>query len=230
MKRLLTIVRVSELADIAHRLVGLFHQENELQTDTFLKNLFEKIDTQATALSVAIKKEVAVSKLEEADNLRDETIMNLSNILLGYRSMRSPEIRESAEKLYAVFDRYGTKITRENYSSESAHIESLLRDFSATELQEAIGKLLGVSDTIEELRTRQTAFHTERMAYEKSVSEQEFDESATALKKPLLGLINTKLISYLAALQEESTYANFAKVVSQVIDDANATINRRGKK
>ncbi|MFJ1473050.1 DUF6261 family protein [Capnocytophaga cynodegmi] len=230
MKRLLTIVRVSELADIAHRLVGLFHQENELQTDAFLKNLFEKIDTQATALSVAIKKEVAVSKLEEADNLRDETIMNLSNILLGYRSMRSLEIRESAEKLYAVFDRYGTKITRENYSSESAHIESLLRDFSATELQEAIGKLLGVSDTIEELRTRQTAFHTERMAYEKSVSEQGFDESATALKKPLLGLINTKLISYLAALQEESTYANFAKVVSQVIDDANATINRRGKK
>ncbi|CEN47187.1 conserved hypothetical protein [Capnocytophaga canimorsus] len=64
----------------------------------------------------------------------------------------------------------------------------------------------------------------------KSVSEQEFDESATALKKPLLGLINTKLISYLAALQEESTYTNFSKVVSQVIDDANTTINRRGKK
>lgn len=222
--------RVSEVADIALRLVGLYAQETTLQTDVFLKNLFVEIEKQASELSKAIKKEAAISKLEEADNLRDETIINLNNILIGYRSMRSAEIKESAEKLYAIFERYGTKITRENYSSESAHIESLLRDLSATELQDAIGKLLGVSDTIEELRTRQTAFHSERMAYEKALSVQGATASATSLKKQLIEIINTKLVSYLSALQEEASHSDFAKVVAQVIDSANETVLRRNKK
>ena len=230
MKKIQTIIRVSEIADVAQRLVGLFKQETTLQNDTFLKNLFAQIEIQGTALSVAIKKETAVSRLEEVDALRDETIMNLNNILIGYRSMRSLEIKEKAEKVYAVFQRYGTRIVRENYASESAHIESLLRDLSATDLQEAINGLSGVADTISELRERQTAFHTEQMAYEKALSQQGVSASASSFKKPLLELINTKLVSFFIAMKDEATYENFAQVVAQVIDNINETISRRAKK
>lgn len=222
--------RVSELADIANRLVQLFGQQAELQSDWFLKKLFANIESQANALSVAIKREMAVSKLEEADNLRDETVINLSNILKGYKSMPSAEIRESADKLYSVFERYGTKITRENYSSASAHIDSLLRDLSVAELEESINKLSGISETIEELRSRQSAFSSKRMAYEKAISAREAEASATSLKRPLLSTINTKLVNYLTALREENKYVNFYQVVAQVIDDANTTVARRSKK
>lgn len=223
-------IRVSEIADVAHRLVNIFAKEASLQNDVFLKNLFAKIELQATAISIAIKKETAVSKLEEADNLRDETIINLHNILVGYRSMRTREIKESAEKIYAVFERYGTKITRENYSSESGHIESLLRDLAATDLQEAIGKLSGVAETIEELRTRQKAFHTEQQTYEKALSAQGTSESATALKKTLLELINNKLVYFLIATNTEAHYQNLSNLVAQIINSTNETILRRSKK
>lgn len=230
MKKLNSKARVSEVADVAHRLVGQFAQETTLQNDAFLKGVFTKMKAQTTEISVALKKEAAISRLEEADDLRDETIGNFKQILLGYKAMRSAEIKGWAERLYAVFDRYGMRITRENYSSESAHIESLLRDLSASDLQDAINGLSGVAETIEELRTRQTAFHTERMAYEKAVSQQGATASATSLKKPMLELINTKLVSFLTATQEEEPYKKFAGVVAQVIGEMNETVSRRNKK
>lgn len=229
MKKINHKVRVSEVADIAHRIVTLFKEETGLQKETFLKNLFAEMEKQVLNLSESIKKEIAVSRLEELDGLRDETIFNLHNILVGYRSIRIAEVKEKAEKLYAVFKRYGTKITRESYASASAHIEALLKDLSATDLQEAINGLLGVSETIEELRTRQANFRTEQMAYEKALSLQQATESATTLKKPLMDLINVKLVSFFTATKEEEAYKNFAQLVSQVIDNANESITRRAK-
>ncbi|MDO4228667.1 MAG: DUF6261 family protein [Capnocytophaga sp.] len=223
-------IRVSEAADVSSRLVSLFAAEVNLQKDSFLKNLFDKIEEQTEAISMAIKKETAVSKLEEADNLRDETIFNLNNILVGYRSMRSVEIKESAEKVYAVFQRYGTRLTRENYSSASAHIDSLLRDLAVPEIDAAVEKLAGVEETIEELRVRQNAFHNERMAYEKALSVQETIATATSIKKPLLDLINGKLVTFLTAMEGEARYENLTKVITQVIDSANEIISRRNKK
>lgn len=230
MKKINNKIRVSETANIAKRLVELFKQEKELQKDVFLKKLFSEIETQQLSLSEAMKKEMAVSKLEELDALRDETIFNLHNILLGYRSMRMPEVKEKADKLYTIFQRYGTGIARENYASASGHIESLLKDFSSPDLEEVISGLMGVSETIEELKTRQSTFHTEQMAYEKALSVQQNTASATTLKKPLLDLINTKLVSFFIATQEDEPYKSFAKVVNQVIDNANETITRRSKK
>lgn len=229
MKKINHKVRVSEVADIAHRIVTLFKEETGLQKETFLKNLFAEMEKQVLNLSESIKKEIAVSRLEELDGLRDETIFNLHNILVGYRSMRSAEIKEKAEKLYVIFQRYGTATTRESYATASAHIEALLKDFSATELQETIEGLSGVSETIEELRTRQANFRTEQMAYEKALSLQQATASATTLKKPLLDLINTKLVSFFTATQDDAPYKNFAKVLNQVIDSLNESIARRAK-
>lgn len=223
-------IRIAEVADVATRLVNVYAEETNLQNDVFLKSLFEKIDTQAKAISAAIKKETVVSKLEELDKLRDETIYNLNNILVGYRSMRVAEIKESAEKIYAVFERYGTKITRENYSSGSAHIESLLRDLDATELEEAIGKLSGVSETIEELRTRQKEFQTEQKTYEKALSAQETSATASSFKKPIMELINGKLVAFLTAMKGEERYENLTNHITQIIDRANETVSRRTKK
>lgn len=230
MKKLNSKLRVSEMEDFATRLVERFKEEQSLANDAFLKLLFEELEAKATEISVAIKRETATSKLDAADKLRDETIRNLNNVLQGYRSISLPEIKESADKLYTVFDRYGIKITRESYSSESAHIKSLLRDFAAEDLQPAIEKLLGVAETIEELRTRQEAFQNERVAYDKALAEQGSKASATVLKKPLVDLINVKLIPFLTAMGQSEVYKNFSGTVSQLVENTNSAIARRTKK
>lgn len=230
MKRLNSKIRVSELADHSLRMVGFYKKEIPLSVDAFLSPLFAEIERKTIALSTAIKKENIISKLEEVDEQRDETIRNLRYILQGYKAMRPPVIKAAATALLAIFDRYGVKITRESYASESAHIESMLRDFSTPEAQENINKLAEVGETIEELRQRQTAFHTEKMAYEKSLSEMKGTASATSLKKPLLDLINLKLVSFLTAMKEVSAYTNLALVIEQIIKEANEITTKRGKK
>ncbi|MDO4224825.1 MAG: DUF6261 family protein [Bergeyella zoohelcum] len=229
MKRLKTTIRVSELADTSLRMVDLFKKETTLTNDAFLKPLFTEIEEKTTALSIAIKKESAVSKLEEADELRDETIRNLYAILKGYKAMRNPQTKASATDLLEVFKRYGVEITRESYASESAHIESMLRDFSLAENLPKVEQLTEVKETIDELRERQTAFHNERLKYETALAETGSVAAATTLKKPLLQLINVKLVSFLTAMKEVEAYKNFAEIILQVIKDANELIAKRKK-
>lgn len=222
-------MRISELADTSLRIVDFYKKETALAEDTFLKPLLAEISEKTSAISAAIKKENTLSKLEDTDELRDETIKNLYSILNGYKAMRSAEIKASGEFLLTIFDKYGLKITRESYASESAHIESMLTDFSSEEAKKHIAKLSEVAETIAELRQRQTAFHTERMAYEQSLSHAKNTASASSLKKPLLDLINGKLVSFLTAMGQEGAYKNLYAVIEQVIKDANELTARRRK-
>ncbi len=170
MKKLSTKIRISELADVSARLVALFKGEKSLAEDVFLKPLFAQIEEKSVALSVAIKKESVISKLDELDGLRDDTIRDLRSALAGYASLRTAEIKESAEQLLAIFDRYGLKIVKENFSEESGHIESMLRDFSEAPAKALVEKLGGIKEILQELQERQSAFNTERVAYEKTLS------------------------------------------------------------
>ncbi len=230
MKKLSTKIRISELADVSARLVALFKGEKSLAEDVFLKPLFAQIEEKSVALSVAIKKESVISKLDELDGLRDDTIRDLRSALAGYASLRTAEIKESAEQLLAIFDRYGLKIVKENFSEESGHIESMLRDFSEAPAKALVEKLGGIKEILQELQERQSAFNTERVAYEKTLSVQAATPSASVLKKPLLELLNAKLLSFLTAMKEQENYRGFAAGVARFIDEMNETIARRGKK
>ncbi len=230
MKKLSTKIRISELADVSARLVALFKGEKSLAEDVFLKPLFAQIEEKSVALSVAIKKESVISKLDELDGLRDDTIRDLRSALAGYASLRTAEIKESAEQLLAIFDRYGLKIVKENFSEESGHIESMLRDFSEAPAKALVEKLGGIKEILQELQERQSAFNTERVAYEKTLCVQGAATSASVLKKPLLELLNAKLLSFLTAMKEQENYRGFAAGVARFIDEMNETIARRGKK
>lgn len=230
MKKLDAKIRVAELADVSARLVEIYKSETSLVEDSFFKPLFDQIKERALALSIAIKKENAISKLEELDEQRDNTIRDLKNALVGYASLRTAEIRGSAEQLLTIFERYGLKVIRENYASQSGHIDSMLRDFSTEPALALVEKLADVKEILEELQERQTAFNTERMAYEKSLSELGTTPSASSLKKPLLDLLNVKLMNYLIATKEVEKYQSFAATVAQAFDEMNETIARRSKK
>lgn len=229
MRKLDARARTTEVDDVSDRLLVLYRKETKLQTDTFLKEVFAEIETLSAQITEAIKRDLVFSKLEDADLQRDHIVRSLHNVLVGYRSMSVASLKEHGEKLYAVFSKYGVKITKESYATESSLIESLLQDLSAADLQSAIGGLSGVSELITELRTAQTAFNELRAEYEKALSVQKTGMSASALKKPLLEAINAKLITYLAAMRiaKAADYEAFAKAISQTIEMTNTAIKRR---
>lgn len=225
-------VRVTELGDTALRLVELYKREELLKNDMFLVKIFVEIEEKAQEITIAVKRDIVYSKLEEADTKRDKAIRVFSKLLKGYESIPVEELRNHAQKLMAIFKKYGMKITNENYTSQSNLIASLLEELSAAELQISIEKLLGIKEAIDDIREKQNAFIQLRSAYEAELANRKSKANATALKKPLLELINKKLVPYVSAMSiaQPELFREFIGKFSEIINSTNVLVKNRGKK
>lgn len=225
-------VRVTELGDTALRLVELYKREELLKNDMFLVKIFVEIEEKAQEITIAVKRDIVYSKLEEADTKRDKAIRVFSKLLKGYESIPVEELRNHAQKLMAIFKKYGMKITNENYTSQSNLIASLLEELSAAELQISIEKLLGIKEAIDDIREKQNAFIQLRSAYEAELANRKSKANATALKKPLLELINKKLVPYVSAMSiaQPELFREFIGKSSEIINSTNVLVKNRGKK
>ncbi|WP_172917506.1 DUF6261 family protein [Capnocytophaga canis] len=224
--------RVTEVGDVANRLADLYKGTATLQDDAFLKTFFKELKTQGDAITEAVKRDKAVSQLEDADAERDEAIRVLDKMLKAYEVFPVENTKAHGQKIATIFKKYGVKITEENYSSESNLVDSLLKDLSASEVQASVTALSGVSEAIAGIRTAQNNFNKVRSQYEKDFAQQQSKASASSLRKPLLQLINKKLIPYLVAmtLVDGAKYTAFADKVAKIIDDMNEVVKARGKK
>ncbi len=232
MNKLNTSVKVTELGDTALRLVKAFKAVVAVQNDAFLTKTFAEIEKQATAMTSAVKSDQALSKLEEADAQRDQAIRVLDKLLKGYENIPLENLKTHAKKLAEIFKKYGVKITEENYASQSTLINSLLGDFSATELKPSIEALAGVKEALAEIQTKQNAFAALRSDYEKAQVSQKEKSSATSLRKPLLELINKKVVPYLVAMSiaQPELFKNLTAEASEIITSTNEAIKARSKK
>lgn len=232
MNKLNTSVKVTELGDTALRLVKAFKAVVAVQNDAFLTKTFAEIEKQATVMTSAVKSDQALSKLEEADAQRDQAIRVLDKLLKGYENIPLENLKTHAKKLAEIFKKYGVKITGENYASQSTLINSLLGDFSATELKSSIEALTGVKEALAEIQTKQNAFATLRSDYEKAQVSQKEKSSATSLRKPLLELINKKAVPYLVAMSvaQPELFKNLTAEASEIITSTNEAIKARSKK
>ena len=183
-------------------------------------------------MTSAVKSDQALSKLEEADAQRDQAIRVLDKLLKGYENIPLENLKTHAKKLAEIFKKYGVKITGENYASQSTLINSLLGDFSATELKPSIEALAGVKEALAEIQTKQNAFAALRSDYEKAQVSQKEKSSATSLRKPLLELINKKVVPYLVAMSvaQPELFKNLTAEASEIITSTNEAIKARSKK
>lgn len=232
MDKLNTNVRITEIGDVANRLAELYKKTTDLHEEKFLKNTFEAIETQGKAITEAVKRNNVISLLEEADAKRDNTIRVLSKLLVGYENIPVSTLKSHGQKLATIFKKYGVKITDENYSSESNLIDSLLNDFAASDVQASITALAGVTEAIADLRNAQEEFASVRSHYEQALSEKQSTATASTLRRPLMELINKKLIPYLVAMQiaEPQKYGTFISNATKIIESVNEVVKGRSKR
>lgn len=232
MKKVITTARVTELGDTALRLVKAFKAAPAVQGDSFLLRTFLEIEQQANEMTFAVKKDQALSKLEEADAQRDQAIRVLDKLLKGYENIPLEPLKDHAKKLRDIFKKYGVKIVGENYSSQSTLINSMLEDFSTIELVPSVDALTGVREALTEIKIKQEAFASLRSDYEKAQVSQKEKSSATSLRKPLLDLINKKVVPYLVAMSiaQPEMFKNFSAEAAEIIGSTNEAIKARSKK
>ena len=185
----------------------------------------EKLSAEITT---AINRDKVSTSLEDADAKRDELIRQLGTLLAGYGAIPLADKKAAAEKLSAVYDKYGKAIVNEPYARESSLIESMLEDFAADTLADAIKALDGVGDLISALRTAQDEFNAANDSATAALTAK--GESAYALNKPLLAAINEKLVPYVTAMSAiQPEYADFAAKADVEISKANASVGKKAK-
>ena len=232
MNKAKTSLRVAELDTLSDVLVRLYKDYSSdangtVAEDANLKAVMTDVESLSAALTTAIKSDKVTSALDEADIARDEAVRNLSDALNGYTALPIPEKKAAAQNLLAIFQKYGKSITTKNYAEESSLIESLLEDFSAANAKANVETLEGVGEIIKSLRSAQDSFNKANDEFtHASVTK---GQSASSVKKPLLEVLNTRLVPYLSAVALSGGYKEFALKCGAEIDKANAAVTGRKK-
>ena len=228
MKKIRTTVRVTELDTISDVLLRLYKADSGIAGDDYLKSTMAEIGSLSERITIAIKADKIASTLDESDVKRDEIIRSLGTLLNGYAVIPIAEKKAAAEKLLEVFNKY-KGITAESYANESSFIESMLKDYAASELADSIKALDGVGSYIADLRTAQDEFNKANDEF--TASNVNKNESASALKKPLLAAINDKLVAYLTEIKlvNSAVYGDFVSKAESEIEKMNASVAKRGK-
>lgn len=231
MNKVKTAIRVAELDALSDTLVRLFKADGSAQGDSFLAATMGDLERQSAAITTALLQDKIHSRLAEADGVRDAAVRSLNAVVAGYAAFPAAEKRAAAEPVKAVCDKY-TKagITSANYLSESSLIESFLEELAADGLAQNIAALDGVADAIAAVRTAQDAFVTANDAYTQAAANK--GTSASALKRPLLALVNEKLVPYLDAMTiaGNAACADFTRRMATEIERANEVIAKRARK
>lgn len=233
MKKVKKDIRITAADTISDTLVRIYKEEvsknaeGTLAKDANLAAMMEEIEAYSAKLTSAIKADKISTSLEDADAKRDELIRQLGTLIAGYAVIPVAAKQEAAQKLSAVFSKYGKAIVNEPYARESSLIESMLEDFSKEELSPCVKALEGVGDLILALRAAQDEFNkTNDSATAAIVSK---GESAYEIKKPLFLAINDKLVPYLTALGSLEGYKDFVAKCDAEIDKVNESAPKRGK-
>ena len=231
MKKLRSQIRNTEIDAFSDTVLRLFNADKQAQQEEFLTNLMAELDELSAKITTAILQDKALSTLEETDSERDEAVKALGAILNAYAVFPIASKKELSLPLKAIYDKYAKAgIVSANYASESSMIESLIEDFSAKEIAENIASLEGVTETLASIRTAQNAFTKANDEYVKANANK--NASASSFNKPIVLLVNEKLIPYLNTMElmGNKNCADFSKSVEAEINRMNETIAKRNNK
>ena len=232
MNKLFSNARTTEVDDTSDRLLLAYNAETGLASDAFLKTIFDDIRSLSDQITDAIKRDLVFSEMEDADENVAIALRSVFSILKGYEAMPLVQFSTAAKALIPVADKYTLSILRLNYAEQSSNVEALLMDLSAPALKAFIDALPGLAEAITNLRAAQNDFIEKRVAYENAMAQKIAGTPASELKKPLLDLINSRLIPYLDVnkMVNAATYGHLTDLVEQIVNATNTGISRRSKK
>ena len=223
--------RTTEVNAVSNDIIFEF-DKNDWTADAHLTNIFNLLKAKNAILSRAINRIKAESALEEKDEVRDEKVRAVYYLIFGFMHHPDLEIKTAAKTLDNVFEHYGLEITGKSYSVESSLIDSLLLEFGDANLQLPISKLPGLSLLISELTGAQLEFQEASNDFDTERAEEGTQESATKVKKEVVGVINDKVVIYLRAMIQvnEPTYGELTRTIAQIIENNNIDVKMRRNK
>eukprot|EP01029_Cantina_marsupialis_P026127 TRINITY_DN694_c0_g1_i2.p2 TRINITY_DN694_c0_g1~~TRINITY_DN694_c0_g1_i2.p2 ORF type:complete len:245 (+),score=16.65 TRINITY_DN694_c0_g1_i2:1823-2557(+) len=205
--------------------------KNDWSADTFLTSVIGKVNGHNTGLTEALNRLQTYSQMAEKDHARDLEIRSLFKLVEGYTHIPVAEVKEAALVVYHVLEQYGLGIQNEDYSAESAEVNSLLNDLSKADIAAAIAKLQGVGEVVTSLTTAENEFEAIALQQAEGEGAKKDLASASKLKDAAIKEVNDNLVGYLNTMAKVNadTYLATAQTIAELIENNNALLKRRHK-
>lgn len=219
--------QVAEVANLAASIITAY-QSNRVEDNTISQIIIDlgKYESQITS---AIQRSKTNSNLLELDAVRDAAWVDLYYLVFGFTHSPLENMRSAASRLFKVIDKYGLKLAKANYASESALLKSVFDEIETGNMREQMAELPSVSEAYENLIVSEEKFHNERIRYQQANAEESVLVVASEIKKDIIDLINDKLVKYLDAMLmvQPDRYEKLYRVVSEIIETNNLRVSKR---
>ena len=117
MKRVKVDIRITDADTVSDALVRLYKdaaaKEGAIAKDAALAAIMGEVETLSAKITTAIKADKVSTSLEAADAKRDEVVRSLGTLLAGYGAIPLADKKAAADKLLAVYNKYGKSIATE---------------------------------------------------------------------------------------------------------------------
>ena len=226
MNKIMQKIQNAELDGFTMSVLGDFEGDEKAKKDPFVNSQMGDLKKAHDVFNTAILKDKGKSTLSELDSVRDEKFMVLRKMSEVYSMFPIAAKRELNAPIKAVLDKYAKAgLMGASYKAESALIESLKKDLEP--FAENVAGLEGMKEAFDELFAAEDAFLAANKSYVNALNAK--TESASSLKKPLLSIINDKLVVYLSAMLvcENENCKDFAQFFDKEIERTNAAIEKR---
>lgn len=208
------------------------YEATSLNADGNMVKIMTALKAFLVLLSAAINRLKEKSEQSSYDAIRDETVVALYYLLMGFSHNPKEKIKAAAISLLEIFEQYGLKMQDESYTTQSSLVNSLLDDYAQPEALANIAILPQGTEYVAALKEAQSNFENIRLSYEEARGEEGTQENATSIKKEVLKIINKQLVPYLNVMVQldETTYEPYAATVAEIISTTNMAVKRRRKK
>ncbi len=221
--------KITEANTVIKQIIKAY-ENGEFSGDTYLTPIFDELIPLQAIFTSAINMAKAESLLEDYDIIRDDSTRGFYFTLTGASYSDDMVVKKAADYILAIFSKYTLSMINEGYAIQSSLLNSLLEELEEAIALANIAKIATLDQKIMSLTNAQANFENARFAFEKNKGKDALKESATALKKSLLFIVNKKLIIFLQAMSSlgETKYAEFTNTIIEIVEDNNIDVKKRG--
>lgn len=152
------LMTASEITVAGERLVRLcsdLPEENAMIT-VVVKEMEKDIDAVKDAYGAESDPGLS-AKVREADEARDEAMVQMAGLLRGLQFHFDPEIADAAARIYKIIERHDFGSKRSSFENQSMVVTAMLKDLETPAALRDI-ELCGIMPAITELTEKQQAF------------------------------------------------------------------------
>lgn len=152
--------------------------------------------------------------LEAADARRDDAVIGIRTVALGFERHHLENIRIAAKTILNLMDKYGTGIAAFGHIAETNAITSIIQEFETVPQATNAASTLNISNWITELKDANITFNDIFIARNKDLAEKP-DQNLKELRTPAMASYNN-LINKTEAYQSITDNAEYKNILSQI--------------